>query len=85
MKTRPKASKTLVANLRALMRATGMKRTLLVKKSGVSERMIGYILAEERTPTLDIAEALAKAFGLRGWQMIVPGLPVALAKNGRIE
>lgn len=84
-RSRPNTAETLVSNLRALMRATGMKKPELAKKSGVSERMIGYILAGERTPTVDVADALGKAFNLSGWQMIVPGLPTELTKNGQLE
>lgn len=84
-RTRMSTSETLVSNIREVMRATGMKKADVAKKSGVSERMIGYILAKERSPTVDVAEALGKAFGLTGWQMIMPGLPVRLAKNGHLD
>lgn len=85
MKTRSSTTETLITNLRALMNATGIKKPELARKSGVSERMIGYLLAKERTPTVDVAEALGKVFGLTGWQLILPGLPVDLAKNGHLE
>lgn len=85
MKTRPSTTDTLITNLRALMEATGIKKPELAKKSGVSERMIAYLMAKERTPTVDVAEALGKVFGLTGWQLILPGLPIELAKNGRLE
>lgn len=85
MRKRTSTSDTLVTNLRELMRITKIRKPDLAKKSGVSERMIGYILAKERTPTVDTAEALGQAFGLNGWQLIMPGLPIHLAKNGHLD
>jgi transcriptional regulator with XRE-family HTH domain len=87
MKTshRPKTNDTLVTNLRALMKATKMTKQVLHQKSRVSERMIGYILAHERKPTVEIAEALASAFGLTGWQLIMPDLPIEIAKSGKLD
>lgn len=85
MKKRTSTPETLASNIREMMRATGMTKADVAKKSGVSERMIGYILSKERSPTVDVAEALGRAFGLSGWQMIMPDLPVQLAKNGLLE
>lgn len=67
------------------MKKTGMKKPELAKKSGVSERMIGYLLAKERTPTIEVADALAKPFDLTGWQLLIPGLHIDLAKAGKLE
>lgn len=85
MKRRPHTADTIVTNLRHLMRETGMKPAALATKSGVSKRMIDYILTKERTPTIEVAEALANAFGLTGWQLLLPDLPVHLAKTGQLD
>lgn len=85
MKTRQNTCDTLIANLRALMKAGGMKLPGLAIKSGVSLRMINYILSKERKPTVEIAEALARAFNLKGWQLIIPDLPVDLARSGKLN
>lgn len=86
MKTnRPKTTQTLIDNVRSLMRAFPMTKPELAKRSGISERMIAYILAGERTPTVEVANDLAKAFGLNGWQLLVPGLSMELAKVGKLE
>lgn len=84
MKNRPKTVDTLVKNLRELMKATGMTAKELAAKSGVSERMIGYIFAGERTPTVEVADSLAGPFGLTGWQLLIPGLHVDIAKTGKL-
>lgn len=85
MKNRPKTADTLVTNLKALIRETEMTIPALAEKSGVSARMIGYLLAGERTPTIEVADALAKPFDLTGWQLLIPGLRIDLAKAGKLE
>lgn len=75
----------IVANLRALMRSSGINKKLLAQKSRVSERMIGYILAKEKTPTVEVTASLADAFGLEGWQLMIPDMRADLAKSGKIS
>lgn len=67
------------------MHETGMKKAELANKSGVSERMIGYILAKEKAPTVEVADALAKAFDLPGWMLLLPDLSVRIAKTGKLQ
>lgn len=85
MKDNAKPVEIIVENLRLLMRATSIKKKQLAQKSGVSERMIGYILAKEKTPTVDVTDAIAKAFGLEGWQLMIPGVKADLAKSGKLS
>lgn len=85
MGKRPDTAETLRTNLRALMKHDDMSLDELSKKSSVSKRMISYILTGERNPTVDIAEALASVFGLPGWQLMLPRLPIDLAKNGGLN
>ena len=76
----------LASNLRTLMRETGLNKTKLHKKSGVSERMIAYILSGERMPTIEVLEKLAKAFGLKGgWQLMIHGIKIAPVDSGKID
>lgn len=75
----------IVGNLRALMRSSGIKKKQLSERSGVSERMIGYILAKEKTPTVEVTDMLARAFGLSGWQLMIPDVRADLAKSGKIS
>lgn len=71
----------VASNLRTLMAASGMTRkdgtpnqSRLAKRSGVNQRTIGRILALEMTPTIDLLEEIALAFGLHSWQLLIPGL-----------
>jgi hypothetical protein len=88
MSERPLPSETLAANLAMLLELLPEQKSpldWLAKKSGVSKRMIQYILKCERTATVNTAQALAEPFGLTGWQLITPGLRADLVKNGRLE
>jgi len=85
MKKRPNTVETLSKNLSTLLAETGMTRQELSKKSGVSLRMVGYILTQERKASIDVAEDIAHAFGLTGWQIIMPGLKSRLARSGGLD
>lgn len=71
---RPKTQDNLRNNLTALLEARDWSNKDLARESRVSDRHIGMILNGERKPTIDVAEKLAKAFGLPGWQLIRPNL-----------
>ena len=69
------------ANLRALMIDSGMAKkdgepnqSTLAKVSGADQRTIGRVLAQELSPTVEMLEKLARAFGLHAWQMLIPDL-----------
>jgi transcriptional regulator with XRE-family HTH domain len=83
-KTQEKMKVVLSNNIRVLMKEFPVSKAALSRKSGVSVRMIGYVLAKEKTATVDIVEQLAGAFGLAGWQLLIPNLTVELAKNGKL-
>lgn len=78
-------AKTLVSNLQMLLKETGMTVGELAHRSGVSKRMIDYILAGERKPSVEIAGMLANAFGLTGWQLILPNLSYMIARSGALD
>src|SRR3990167_876051 len=78
-------SETLIVNLQMLLKKTGISTADLAKKSGVTKRMIDYILSRERGASIDIAGKLSGAFGLNGWQLIMPSLPYDLAKTGQLD
>lgn len=74
MQKRPKTQETLAYNIYQLMESEGMEIETLAKKSGVSSRMIRFILKQQRVPSIEITDKLAEAFGLTGWQLIMPNL-----------
>jgi transcriptional regulator with XRE-family HTH domain len=78
-------TETLIVNLKMLLNKTSTTTGWLSERSGVSKRMIDYILAGERKPTIDVADRLANAYGITGWQLIMPSLPYDLAKSGKLD
>ena len=76
---------TLARNLEHLMDISGMNKPALSRKSGVSERMIAYILKGEKTSTIETAQRLAEVFGLEGWHLIMPNLPHDLEHSKRFN
>ena len=83
--TRPTTAETLIKNLTILMAAKDWSNRDLAKKSGVSDRHIGKILNRESVCSIDIAEKLAQAFDLTGWQLITPNLAERLPDGKRLE
>lgn len=75
MAKRPKPRETLARNINALMTKRRMKQHDLAKVSGVSQRTISNLCNPDGpSPTLDSVDAVAKAFGLEGWHLIIPTL-----------
>ena len=74
-----------VNNLKYLLLTTGITKKELAEKSKVSARYIDYILNYEKYPSIEIAENIAKGFGLEGWHMILPNLNYELGKNGKLN
>lgn len=71
---RPDTRATLARNLSLLMSQEGWNQVDLAKHSGVSQRQISNILRRETGCSVEHAEALARAFGLQGWHLIMPTL-----------
>lgn len=67
----------LRTNLRALMeKGDGPKsQGELHRKSGVAQATIGRILSKPgNNATVETVDALAKAYGLEGWQLLIAGM-----------
>lgn len=66
----------LAQNLKALMKTKGgpNSQIALGKKSGVAQATIGRILKQETAASIETVDQLARAFGLEGWQLMVPGM-----------
>ncbi len=74
------AREILNSNLRALMAAHPIlkDRKAIKARTGVSPRTIGYMLQPEvGNPTLANLEAVATAFHLDVWELLMPGLDIS--------
>lgn len=68
---------TLVANLAALMAHRGISSDAQVgamAKPKMDQKTVWRIRNKEQSPTLEKLSALAAAFGLDVWQILIPGL-----------
>lgn len=82
---RPSTRETLAKNLRTLMTLRDWKQPQLAEKSGVSQTMISSILAGRSGCSVETADALAHAFGLTGWHLLMPGLTEDLLKSKAVQ
>ncbi len=85
MPNRTSPAENLIRNLKMLLAKTGMPKTELAKKSGIGVRTIYCILSRERGASIQMADDLAQAFRLSGWDIIRPDLDYDLAKTGHID
>jgi len=79
-KVRPRTRETLARNLTVLMDRFGWTQRDLAALSGVSQRQISNILSQSTTCSIETADALAGAFKLNGWHLLMPNLPQDLAQ-----
>lgn len=82
---RPSTRDTLATNLRTLMTIRGWNQVELAEKSGVSQTMISSIRRAESGCSVETADALAHAFGLTGWHLLMPGLTEDLLKSKAVQ
>lgn len=80
-----KTSTTFSSNMRRLKNEMRLSSEEISKRSGVSERMVDYLLAGDRVPSVNVADAIGTAFGVTGWQMLYPDLTTDLAKRGHLK
>ena len=59
-------------NLQAALEFHGENAVSIAKPSGVSQSMIYAVLRGEARPTVDMADALARALGYNGWELLLP-------------
>ncbi len=70
-------SKEIIAfNLRKLMDKNKHSEGDLHRKTGLSQSTIGRTLKGETATTVDTLDALAKAYGLLSWQMMISDLDI---------
>lgn len=82
---RPSTRETLAKNLKTLMTIRDWTQVQLAEKSGVSQTMISSILRQDSSCSVETADALAHAFGLTGWHLLMPGLNVDLLKSKAVQ
>lgn len=70
------ATLALADNVRQLMARNEWSQRELAKRAGVSQRAVGYLInykdAQDRHPTTQTVEAVARAFGLQAWELMKP-------------
>ena len=81
---------TLSRNLAALMKQREMDQHAVARAAGVSQKTVSNILRMEGSPRICSVEAVAGAFGLKGWQLlaspeVVDGLDELLAAWGSVS
>ena len=77
-----KTRAALAANVRTLMAAVGWSQVELSRRSGVAQRTISNLLRPETgSTTVETVTALAGAFGVEPWALLVPGLPPDVAQS----
>jgi transcriptional regulator with XRE-family HTH domain len=68
----PETRKALGLKLKARMRAAHMTQRKLSDLTGVSQTQISNIVRGKNACSIEMADALAKAFGMKGWQLLAP-------------
>lgn len=66
------------------MQSRNWKPRDLAAKCEVSYRQIHNILDGTSVPTTETVDELARAFGLRGWTLLIPDLPAELVTSPSI-
>jgi transcriptional regulator with XRE-family HTH domain len=84
MKQKLMPREALARNVKHLMSIHNQSEEDLAKISGVSQKTINNVVNQRTATSLDNIEKLAAAWGLTGWQLIIPSLPDELIGSGRI-
>lgn len=84
-KNRPNPRDSLAHNVALLMRLHGYDQTHLAKLSGVNQKTISNVINTRNAANIDKIDAIASAFGLDAWHLILPNLPEEIASGGSIE
>jgi transcriptional regulator with XRE-family HTH domain len=79
-----KLRQTVAANLRTLMQEREWSQTDVAKKTGVSQRQISYMLSCTTSASFETLSAVAGAFGVPGWLLMIDGLSSELLASPRI-
>ena len=82
-----KTRKILARNVSILMKHHGHNQISLAKKAAVSQRTISNIVNPDNPhePTLAKIDAVAQAYNLQTWHLLIPDAPLELLTNKCIE
>ena len=82
------ATLALADNVRRLVADSGVSQDELAKRAGISQRAVGYLVnyrdEHDRHPTTQTVEALARAFDVEVWQLMMPDMPLDLIQSKRM-
>lgn len=85
MAKRPHTRETLARNLDFLLKHFGYSERALEARCGVSAKTINNMRNGRHKATVDNTERVAAAFGLDGWQLIVPCDPKELLAGASLK
>jgi len=75
----------LAENLKALLAPSGMSAPELADKAKVDRKSVNNMLNARYDPRPDNVEAVARVFGLTGWQLLRPGTGGKAAPADQLE
>ncbi|WP_196799372.1 helix-turn-helix domain-containing protein [Thioalkalivibrio sp. ALgr3] len=77
--------KALANNLHLLMQHHDHSQAFLQQKTGVSQRTVSNLLNPDspHAPTITKINAVADYYGLKGWQLLVPGQTLETLLSGK--
>lgn len=81
---RPDVQTAVAVNLRALMEKREWTQTVLAKKAVVSQRHVSNVLNGQTGCGIQILDAIASAFELPGWVLMIPGFHVDILDSQAI-
>jgi len=65
--------RTLAENVKRLREAEGWAQVKLAQKAGIAQTAVSYVeRPDKKSPTLDTICALAGAFGVPAWTLLIP-------------
>jgi transcriptional regulator with XRE-family HTH domain len=76
--------KIVAVNLRALMEKRDWTQEQLKAKSGLSQRHISNMLNRKTSTSFERLNAVAGAFGIPGWLLMIPGIDVEILDSQRL-
>jgi transcriptional regulator with XRE-family HTH domain len=72
---------TIARNLRELLDLREWSEHQLAARSKVAQKTINNVLHQRSACSVETAEAVARAFNLAGWHLLIPGLPSQIMKS----